>query len=130
MRSLLHSLPLSILLASGAVLAQTSGTTSAPPPGTAGNPALKNPSTAPDARGATGLGAGTEGQGTLVPMSSLERGSNSFTENQARARLQGAGFDNVSGLAQDAGGIWRGTAQMGGRQVSVGVDYRGSIAAQ
>ncbi len=54
-------------------------------------------------------------------------GANSFTENQAKARLENQGFTGVVGLMKDADGIWRGSATKGGRVMSVGVDYQGNI---
>jgi len=60
---------------------------------------------------------------TLVP------GENSFTENQAKARIESAGFTAVSGLKLDEQGIWRGTATKGATSVKVGIDFQGNIAA-
>lgn len=60
----------------------------------------------------------------------LEPGANSFTEEQARSRIEAAGFQNVTGLRKDDQGIWRGRATRGGQQVNVGLDYRGNIATQ
>ena len=54
-------------------------------------------------------------------------GANSFTEGQAKSRLESSGFSNVSGLAKDAQGVWRGKAAKGGQTVDVSVDYQGNI---
>ena len=59
--------------------------------------------------------------------SELRPGSNSFTEAQARDRLERSGYSNITGLAKDDSGIWRGNASYGGTAVSVGLDYRGAI---
>lgn len=59
--------------------------------------------------------------------SELRSGSNSFTEAQARDRLERSGYSQVSGLLKDDNGIWRGKATYGGTAVSVGLDYRGAI---
>jgi hypothetical protein len=59
----------------------------------------------------------------------LAKGKNSFTESQARARLEGAGFTHVGALALDGQGIWRGTANRGAMTVDVGIDFKGNIAA-
>lgn len=59
---------------------------------------------------------------------SLESGANSFTEGQARSRIEAAGFTNLEGLRKDDNGIWRGRATRGGQQVEVGLDYRGNVA--
>ena len=60
----------------------------------------------------------------------LEAGANSFTESQARSRLEGAGFGQVTGLAKDPQGVWRGKAQKDGRMVSVGLDFKGNVASE
>lgn len=54
------------------------------------------------------------------------RGSNSFTQNEARRRLERSGFQSVSGLAKDNGGVWRGTAMKDGQSVQVWLDYKGN----
>lgn len=59
--------------------------------------------------------------------SDLRPGSNSFTEAQARDRLERSGYSDISGLVEDDSGIWRGKATYGGTAVSVGLDYRGAI---
>ena len=46
-------------------------------------------------------------------------GANSFTEGQARSRIEEAGFTGVSELRKDDQGIWRGRATRGGQQVGV-----------
>ena len=54
-------------------------------------------------------------------------GANSFTEGQAKSRLETNGFSNVSGLQKDANGVWRGKAQKGGQTVDVSVDFQGNV---
>lgn len=54
-------------------------------------------------------------------------GANSFTEGQAKSRLEANGYSNVTGLSKDDNGVWRGTATHSGAQVNVAVDYRGNI---
>lgn len=66
----------------------------------------------------------------MVAPSALEKGANSFTEGQARSRIESAGFTNVTGLTKDNDGIWRGTASKDGKSMSVGFDYKGNLAAQ
>jgi hypothetical protein len=41
-------------------------------------------------------------------------GRNSFTEGQAKLKIEGAGFSNVTDLKKDDNGIWRGKASKGG----------------
>lgn len=55
------------------------------------------------------------------------KGSNSFTEAQAKDRIVAQGMDNVAGLTKDGDGIWRGTAQQAGKPVQVAVDYKGNV---
>lgn len=56
-------------------------------------------------------------------------GANSFTEGQARSRLEKDGYTNVSALSKDKDGVWRGHASKGSHQQAVGVDYKGNIVA-
>ena len=57
-------------------------------------------------------------------------GSNSFTEGQAKSRIEAAGYSNVSGLAKDKDGIWRGTATKSGTTGSVALDYQGNVVSK
>jgi hypothetical protein len=54
-------------------------------------------------------------------------GANSFTEGQAKSRLEANGYTNVTGLKKDDNGVWKGTATNAGGQVNISVDYRGNI---
>jgi hypothetical protein len=54
-------------------------------------------------------------------------GANSFTESQARSRLEAQGFNLVNELTKDKDGVWRGTAVKSGKNSSVSVDYKGNI---
>jgi len=49
-------------------------------------------------------------------------GRNSFTEAQARSRIEAHGYTNVTGLTKDANSIWRGKATKGGTTVDVALD--------
>jgi hypothetical protein len=55
------------------------------------------------------------------------KGANSFTEGEARSRIEKQGFSNVTALKKDDDGIWRGRATMGGQQVDVALDYQGNV---
>ena len=55
------------------------------------------------------------------------RGASSYTESQARGRLEEKGFAAVTGLVKDDDGVWRGTAQKGGTAAQVWMDYKGNI---
>lgn len=65
----------------------------------------------------------TEGNNPGAPVS----GANSFTEDQARSRIESRGFTSVSDLTKDDKGIWRGTAMKDGRQTRVSLDYQGNV---
>ena len=54
-------------------------------------------------------------------------GRNSFTEGQAKSKIEGAGFSNVSGLTKDDNGVWRGKANKGGSSTNVSVDFQGNV---
>lgn len=56
-------------------------------------------------------------------------GANSFTEDQAKGRIQDAGFSDVSQLTKDEQGIWRGQANKDGKKTSVALDYKGNVVA-
>ena len=57
-------------------------------------------------------------------------GANSFTEAQAKDRIEKAGFTEVSNLRKGDDGIWRGSAKQGDKQVTVALDFRGNVVAQ
>ncbi len=61
---------------------------------------------------------------------SVEPGANSFTEDQVRSRFAAQGLMNITDLRKDDQGIWRGKAMRNGQQVSVALDYKGTIQAQ
>jgi predicted homoserine dehydrogenase-like protein len=54
-------------------------------------------------------------------------GANSFTEGQAKSRIEAAGYTNVSGLMKDKDGIWRGTATKGSATNNVALDFQGNV---
>lgn len=56
-------------------------------------------------------------------------GANSFTEGQARDRIQEAGFSDVTGLTKDDQGIWRGRALKDGKSSAVALDFQGNVVA-
>jgi len=57
-------------------------------------------------------------------------GANSFTEGEAKSRIEARGFANVSELKKDEQGIWRGKAQQNGRSVDVALDFQGNVFAE
>ncbi|WP_247468830.1 hypothetical protein [Bradyrhizobium sp. 137] len=54
-------------------------------------------------------------------------GRNSFTEGQAKSRIENAGYSNVSGLQKDNEGVWRGKADKAGTKTDVSVDFQGNV---
>ena len=57
-------------------------------------------------------------------------GANSFTEGQARSRIESNGYTSVSDLKKDDNGIWTGTATKGGQKVNVRVDFQGNVVTR
>lgn len=54
-------------------------------------------------------------------------GKNSFTEAQAKARIEEAGYTDVTGLKLDDQGVWRASATKEGKQASVSLDFQGNV---
>lgn len=65
----------------------------------------------------------TEGNTAAAPVA----GANSFTEGEAKARIESRGFANVIQLRKDEQGIWRGKAQRNGNAVDVALDFQGNV---
>jgi hypothetical protein len=57
-------------------------------------------------------------------------GANSFTEGQAKSRIEANGYANVSDLRKDGQGVWRGKATKDGKSVNVSLDFQGNVTAQ
>jgi opacity protein-like surface antigen len=57
-------------------------------------------------------------------------GANSFTEGQAKSRIESNGYTNVSGLLKDDQGVWRGMAMKDGRSVNVSLDFQGNVVTR
>jgi hypothetical protein len=66
----------------------------------------------------------------MVPMKALVAGANSFTEAQARDRIEKNGLSAVAALKKDDNGIWRGTATKDSKPVKVALDFKGNIAVE
>lgn len=95
------------VFASSMSFAQTATTTEPPAATTAEPPAAA----APDATN------------SMAPV----EGKNSFTEAQAKERIEKEGFSDVMGLKLDDKGIWQGSAKKAGADVTVKLDYQGNI---
>ena len=100
-------------LAAGSAMAQSTNTNTG---------SVTNMSTNPPAIATPGLESQT--QAAPVP------GANSFTEAQARERLEAHGYANVTDLKLDDQQIWRGKASKNGASVNVALDYQGNIVSQ
>lgn len=99
------------------------GTTTAPPAATTA-PTTRSDNARTGANSSTpAVQTDNTRQNTAAPVP----GANSFTEGQARSRIEGAGFSAVTGLHKDDQGIWRGRATRGGQQVDVSLDYQGNV---
>ena len=56
-------------------------------------------------------------------------GANSFTEGQAKSKIEEAGYTNVTSLKKDDKGVWRGKASKGGSSTDVSLDFQGNVNA-
>ena len=54
-------------------------------------------------------------------------GANSFTEGQAKSRIEDAGYSNVTDLKKDDNGVWRAKAQKAGTTTGLSVDFQGNV---
>lgn len=54
-------------------------------------------------------------------------GANSFTEGQAKSKIENAGYSDVTALKKDGNGIWRGKAKKGGASMDVSLDFQGNV---
>ncbi|TNM63072.1 PepSY domain-containing protein [Aliirhizobium smilacinae] len=57
-------------------------------------------------------------------------GANSFTESQAKDRIEKAGFTGVKDLKKDDKGIWMASSMKDGKPVMIALDYQGSVVAK
>jgi hypothetical protein len=57
-------------------------------------------------------------------------GANSFTESQAKSRMEAAGYSDVTGLAKDKDGVWRGKASKAGAPTEVTLDFQGNVTSK
>ena len=124
------------LLAASA-LAQTTPTLSRPAPAPAASGVNPNTGTAPSAGVVdrnTGPAAASGNRNQTVATTNANapqpaKGANSFTDGEARRRIESNGYTEVSGLQKDADGIWHATAKKDGNSVKVWLDYKGNIGA-
>jgi putative membrane protein len=65
------------------------------------------------------------GDGQITP------GANSFTEAQAKSRIESMGYQQVTNLKKDPNtSVWSGDATKEGKQVQVQLDYQGDVVAK
>lgn len=124
MRNVMLVLATTALLTGSALAQDNTGSQTDPNAASGSSNAAVNP------KGNAGSSVNASGTAAIVAPSALEKGSNSFTEGQARSRIEGAGLASVTDLHKDDQGIWRGKATRDGKQVDVGFDYKGNIGVQ
>lgn len=57
-------------------------------------------------------------------------GANSFTEGQAKERMEKAGYTEVKDLKKDDNGVWIAAGMKDGKTVAIALDYQGNIVAK
>jgi uncharacterized protein YdeI (BOF family) len=57
-------------------------------------------------------------------------GANSFTEGQAKSRIETDGYINVRELKKDDQGVWRAKAMKDGKSIDVSLDFQGNVVAR
>lgn len=57
-------------------------------------------------------------------------GSNSFTEAQAKGRMEASGYSAVTGLKLDDKGVWQAMGTKDGKPVAVALDYQGNVVSK
>ncbi len=119
---------LGLALGMAVILPAYAQTTTTPPSTTTTPPTVTAPGTMRDS------GTGANSSTPAVQTDSSRRntsapvpGANSFTEGQARSRMEDAGYSGLSNLHKDDQGIWRGRGMHGGQQVDVALDYQGNV---
>jgi len=78
-------------------------------------------------REATGSSGSSQqsGDGKITP------GANSFTESQAKSRIESMGYQQVTNLKKDPNtSVWTGNATKDGKQVQVQLDYQGDVVGK
>lgn len=122
------SLALVATLLAGTAMAQSTATA----PGVSSDTGV-TPSTGLMGRSGTAAASGDRNQAVATTSANAAQpahGSSSFTQAQARRRLERNGYGSVSALTKDSGGVWHGTATKDGQPVQVWLDYKGNIGQQ
>lgn len=106
-------------------------TSNAPMPGVSSNTGVTPGTGVVGRNSGTAAASGDRNQAVATTSANAPqpaRGRTSFSEGQARRRIESRGFQQVTGLRKDAGGVWRGTAMRDGASVPVWLDYKGNIS--
>ncbi|KQQ61190.1 MULTISPECIES: PepSY domain-containing protein [Rhizobium/Agrobacterium group] len=92
-------------------------------------PATTTPSTSAPATSTDGNTPAVASPETTNPTAPVE-GANSFTEDQAKTRIQEAGYTDVKDLKKDDKGIWMAAGMKDGKSVMISMDYQGNVVAK
>ena len=125
-----HAALAAALLIGGSAVALAQNTS--PNPTNTDNP---RPTYTPSPSNPAGSGSYGTSRDTNVPSRDagdgmLKPGANSFTEDQARRRIEDRGYTGVGQLHKDQNSIWQAEATKEGRRVRVGLDYRGNVVEE
>ena len=139
MRSLVYGIAAASLLATAAMAqtaparAPTTGTDTAGAPSTGASPMTTGGPNNDQSAAGKNAASGNNNQAVATTSANANqpaKGSNSFTEGQAKSRLESDGFTHVSDLKKDNDGIWRGTGMTKtGQKTNVWLDYKGNAGA-
>ncbi|CDZ29117.1 hypothetical protein [Neorhizobium galegae] len=88
--------------------------------------ALAQTTPAPNANGNKPAVATPDSKNVTAPV----EGANSFTEAQAKDRIEKAGFSGVKDLKKDDKGIWMAAGMKDGKAVVIALDYQGNVVAK
>lgn len=88
--------------------------------------ALAQTTPAPTSNGDTPAVATPDSKNATAPV----EGANSFTQDQAKSRIEKAGFTDVKNLMKDDKGIWMAAGMKDGKAVNIALDYQGNVVAK
>lgn len=66
---------------------------------------------------------------TKNPTAPVE-GANSFTEAQAKKRMEESGYTGITGLTKNDKGVWMASGMKDGKTVAIALDYQGNVVAR
>ena len=131
------SLTLAATLLAGTALAQTAApgrapgaTSNAPMPGVSPSTGVTPNTGVVNRNTGTAAASGDRTQAVATTGANAPqpaRGANSFSEGEARRRMEAGGYQGVNALRKDDGGVWRGTATKDRRPAQVWLDYKGNV---